>query len=120
MAKIKSFTDASGVEHDQAYWRISNVFVDTASKRAAFTFVGYADQDKRNAGKQPIPGATKSYSVSGADFDSLYAQEIAKTLNMMQIGYKLATDTKDVVTGYNEADGTPIKVSFFDGAEDLV
>lgn len=117
MAKEKAFEDATGTQHDKCYWRLVQFNIGVADRNAKATFYGYKDQAARQAGKHPLPGAVKEYSVSGAEFDALMAKHLqAGGENVMKISYDYATAKKDVVPDPSKPDD---KVSFFDGAIDV-
>lgn len=76
MAKLKDFTDASGVTHTAAYWLPIQVNRNKVEKTAFIVFQAWKDQVAREAGLYPISGAQKTYSVTGADFDTYLADSV--------------------------------------------
>jgi hypothetical protein len=103
MALQQPFDDDTGVHADAAYWRIALVTVSVADRAAALTVYAYLDADAREAGKAPLPGGAKSYSVNGERFDKMYAAHVAPGgPNMLQLAYGIVKqdpyfkDAKDV------------------------
>jgi len=116
MAKILSYTDATGTTFADCYWRLSLIYIDVAGAILNFTFYAYADSEKRTENKKPIAGAARSYEVRGADFAALMALNYAGQ-NVSQIIYGYLPSVKDTQVGV-DANGNPIMDSFFANATD--
>ena len=75
MALIKSIDTDYGVPAQ--YWNIGAIYEDFKSRGAEVTLCGYASQEAREAGNQPLSavkvGITGDEYVAGADRASLYA-----------------------------------------------
>lgn len=117
MAKSMRFEDQFGNVLEQSYWRLVQCNLGIADRSAMVQFYGYRDEATRRAGKQSI--GQKSYSVSGETFDKLMQEHLTPGgPNIMQLAYKIANETKDVAAPTPEDKDR--KVSFFEGAEDLL
>lgn len=76
MAKVMAFTDAAGNTYQTSYWRVVQINVSVADRTAMVMLYGYKDAASRQAGRSPI--GQKSYAVTGADFDKLFASQAAQ------------------------------------------
>lgn len=68
MAKIKSFEDAQGVEHDEAVWFPNEVHIAHSDRASQVVFAAWHSVDTLAAGKGPLPGACKEYGSKGAEY----------------------------------------------------
>lgn len=117
---MSGYIDSRGVSYNSSYWRLIQIDVNLVTKKANFLFAGYKDQDARLAGKDVI--GTKNYFINDdTKFDYYFAKHMAENLNLMQIGYMIATETVEHI-GDTMEDGvlTPILKTFFEGAEDVL
>lgn len=75
MALIKSIDTDYGIP--ASYWNIGAVQEDFKGKGTEVTFYGYASQEARESGKQPLSagkvGITGDEYVAGADRAALYS-----------------------------------------------
>jgi len=115
MAKAMAFQDQFGNSYESSYWRVVQINIGVADKHAHIVFYGYRDQAARAANKNSI--GQKTYTVSGAEFDTLYAAHIAPGgPNLFQLAYQVATTTKDVIVDPNDPSQN---VSFFENGVDV-
>lgn len=116
MAKQMPYDDAFGNHYDTSYWRLVQLTINIADAVATVTFYGYKDKASREANRRSI--GSKSYTLSDDSFNAMMAEHLkAGGPNIMQLAYKIATDSKDVVT---DPEDPSKNKSFFDGARDLV
>lgn len=89
MAKLVPFTDASGCLHPASVWFPARVMIDHPSLGARVVFLGWHDLAALLAGRPPIPGAERVYTVTGAD----YLAVAAELLGPVSVAcYQLAAD----------------------------
>lgn len=119
MALKMAIIDATGTEHLEAYWRPVQVNLGIADENVHVIFYGYKDQDARLAKKQPLPGAVRTYTISGQEFRDLFAAHMAPGgPNIAQMVYAYAKAKKDVKSPTPEDPNR--MVGFFDNAEDVL
>jgi hypothetical protein len=114
MGKQMNYTDQYGNTQANSYWRIAQVNIGVSDRNAYVLFYGYKDKTARNDGKLSV--GSKSYSISGTAFDTLYAEHVAPNgPNLMTLAYNYATSKLDTPSAGDPA----VLVSFFDGAQDV-
>jgi len=118
MAKKRLYIDERGIELPESYWRVTQIEVYVPNKSARIQFTGYKDQAARLENKAPI--GHKTYVVSGQQFEFWYAKHLIEGINIAQISYEIATGTFDEEVTDPENPEQKVKVSFFDGAEDVL
>jgi hypothetical protein len=117
MAFQRAFTDASGNVCPTAYWFPAQVNLGFANRTAYVVFQGWRDVDAWTQGKTPLPGAVKTYTITGPEFLSLYQEHIAPGgPNIAQMVFTYARNKKDVVV--DPADPSK-NVSFFEHAQEV-
>lgn len=122
MAKQMAFTDASGVEHPEAYFRPVQVNIGVADENANLVFYGYRDAAAREAGRAPI--GVHSYALGGEQYRQGYAALIAGQINPVALCYHVATTTADTpdpdwVADPEHPEETAPLIPFFAGATDV-
>lgn len=111
----KQTPDKFGNDYSDSHWTISDINFSIESKTIIVKFAAYKDKLARGGQKLPIPGAEKSYTISGDVFDKVY-----NTLFSIfgPYFYQFAREEKDISTPENGPDGKPIYISFFEDALD--
>ena len=111
-----SFQSSDGITSDSSYWLPVQVNLNKIDRQAHIVFYGYATQDSRNALKASLQGAIKEYSLSGDKYDTYFTTALMQKYDPLAQAYKVAMDTLDTDSGNKNQDGSPILISFFDGA----
>lgn len=114
MALVKAFADSSGNTNPQAYWRAVGINIDSAGNRIGLVFYGYKDAASFGSGLAPLPGAVKSYQVSGPDYGAV-AGQAPSGATLYEV---LANACETYALGRKDIpDGQGGTVSFFEGAQ---
>jgi hypothetical protein len=111
MALLKDFTDACGIDHKPAYWRLVQNNNDAVGQAIYLTFLGYRDYDAFAGGKSPLLGAHKDYVIKGQEFGQIaLAPPDGNTLYdvIANAAEKYALAKKDVDSGRREQISTPV------------
>jgi len=86
MAIVKTFTDKSGVEHKDAYFRVLGIFIHReGTERVEIGLGAYPNKAASDASKQPLQGST--FGVTMTDTEWLAAtgkDEVAKCYNFVK------------------------------------
>ena len=87
------YTTRDGVTHENSYWKVIEVNLNTIEKRGQVTFNGYHDEAARDDMKQPID--QKTYVVSSDIYDTYFdTKELDKEdVNTVKNSYVLADAT---------------------------
>ena len=106
MALQLKYSDQFGVDHPDAYWKLTGFEYSSEQKIARLTFSVYANKDAKEAGGMNF--AIKQFALTGAEFDQVDA--------MLQAGFKsqvyeYAKTKKEVAEGD--------EFIFFEGAKDV-
>ena len=115
MAFQQPLQDIFGHVAGNAYWRLSSFSFDRLGRTANLHFHAWVDKAAHDAGSSPV--AVKSYALAGDEFDQI-SQMLTQGFGAQVYAY--ARNKKDVSTGSQNEDGTPVTVSFFEQATDVV
>lgn len=66
-----SYTDASGNTSASSYWRATQVNINALGETIYVGFTGWKDQAAHDAGLAPLSGASRGYSLTGSDFETV-------------------------------------------------
>lgn len=118
MAKEMPFEDKSGNEYPTAYWKVVQINIGIADKNAQVVFYGYKNEAAARAGKNPIPNAVKTYTISGPSFRQLMGKHLTgNQKNIVKLVYENVATMQDVPV---DPANPEKKKSFFEGATDKV
>lgn len=118
MAFKMAYTDETGTEHPDCYWKVAETNLAHWNKTGRVVFLAYHDQAARDAEKQPLT-FSKAYTID----PTLYTQYFAPA-KQDQEGENSVKATYDMALAVKEGD-TPKegeedkRKSFFDGAENV-
>lgn len=119
MSLLKDFTDDAGNVVSAAYWRAVVINIASAELKIRAVFYGFKDASAFQAGKASLLGAVKVYEVEGAEFIGIASQAPSgSTLNevLANAVEEYALNKLDTPSGQVNPDGSPVLVSFFNGA----
>ena len=86
MAIQKKFTDLSGVEHKDAYFRVNGIFIHReGSERVEIGMAAYVSKAASDVRKQPLQGSTFGVTVTDAEWSALKGvDEASKCYNFVK------------------------------------
>lgn len=86
MAIQKTFTDSSGVEHKDAYFRVNGIFIHREGvERVEIGMAAYPNKAASDALKQPLQGSTFGVTVTADEWVALQGKdEVAKCYNIVK------------------------------------
>jgi hypothetical protein len=86
MAIQKTFTDVSGAEHKDAYFRVNGIFIHReGNERVEIGMAAYVNKAASDARKQPLRGSTFGVTVASDEWSALKgADEVAKCYNFVK------------------------------------
>jgi hypothetical protein len=119
MAKIKAFTDASGVTHSQAVWLPNRVEIVNSIQAARIVFEGWHNLAALATGKAPIPGASREYVVSGSTYLALVGAAPSDQPTTLDVVAQAIYDYAATVLDTPSVDDPEVMVSYFHGCEDV-
>jgi hypothetical protein len=116
MAFEQPFTDACNNHCPNAYWVPAQINIGFIERMATIVFYGYRSAEDYAARHSPLPGAVKTYMVSGQEFLDLYQEHTAPGgPNLSQMVFAYARKKKDMVDPKDSAKS----VSFFEEAQEV-
>jgi hypothetical protein len=74
VALVVPYDDAVGNSYPQSYWRAALIVINPQAGTMDVSFGAYKDAASFQGAKQPIAGAFRQYSATGADLLTLGAQ----------------------------------------------
>jgi len=76
MALIYKAEDISGIGAPEAYWKIMNINVNTASASVSIRLNPYKSQADRSAGKTASAWLAREFLISGDDYQDYMSAEV--------------------------------------------
>lgn len=110
------FTDKTGVEHPEAFWKVGNLQMDTDRKEISFILTAWHSIEAFNAGDNSLVnvGGQRPYSFSSFGSDNIikkYAVEVGGVASALKEIAQSVIDTPDAQGVFK---------SFFDGAGEII
>ena len=121
MAFQMTYESPDGDTVETSYWRVVQVSIGQADKTASILFYGYRSKSAREANKQPLSGAIKSYVAGEAEYESYFSDLALKNAEATPVAqaYAFAKSVKDGTAISTSPDDPPSSVSFFESATDV-
>lgn len=115
--KLRPFTDKIGNDYPNAFWVVDDIDIRIGQSTIILVFVAYRDTGNYDLDRDPIPGASKTYVLTGADYWSAisevsqYPPETPIAPILLAMAWQWAYSIKD--------DGPEgARISFFEDAVD--
>jgi len=119
VAKIKAFTDASGVEHPDAVWFPNQVHICHSDRTVHIVFEAWHDLASLAARRSPVPGATQPYVATEMTYLMLVGSSPSDQPTVLDVVAQPIYDYVATVLDTPSENDPEVMVSFFDGCSDV-